>query len=173
MKIGVMSDSHENVQAIKKAVKFFNLQGVDTVIHAGDIISPIMVSHFKDLSMEFIGVFGNNDGEKNLWWKRASEFKKPAKLNERYVELDLDQKKFLVIHEPYLIDAYIASDMYDYIIYGHTHKVDLRRVKNTVILNPGEVCGYISQRSTVAIIDTQKDTVTIVDLDTLKTINQI
>ncbi len=173
MKIGVMSDSHENVAMIKKAVDFFNSRNVDLVIHAGDIISPIMVAYFKNLNMEFKGIFGNNDGEKNLWQNRLKEFKNSAKLDERYAEHDFGGKKFLVIHEPYLIDAYISCQKYDFIIYGHTHKIDLRKIEKTIVLNPGELCGYISERSTAAVIDFPKKTVEIVDLNTMEIVSQI
>lgn len=173
MKIGVMSDSHESVVMIKKAVEFFNSQKVESVIHAGDIISPIMVAYFKDLNMEFVGVFGNNDGEKNLWQKRLKEFKNPAKFYERFAEIDFDGKKFLVIHEPYLLDAYIASRKYDYIIYGHTHKIDLRKIEKTIVLNPGEICGYLTEMSTAAVVDTKNTSVSVVDLTSGKTIEYL
>ncbi len=38
--VGVLSDSHDNMPAIERAVDFFNENNVDMVMHAGDIISP-------------------------------------------------------------------------------------------------------------------------------------
>ncbi len=38
--IGILSDSHDNLDAIKKAVNLLNKKKVDLVIHAGDLISP-------------------------------------------------------------------------------------------------------------------------------------
>ncbi len=173
MKIGIMSDSHENVPMIKKAVEYFNSEKIEFLIHAGDIISPIMTAYLKDLQMEFAGVFGNNDGEKNLWQKRLSEFGSPAKLSERFSELVLSEKKILLIHEPYLLDAYIMSQKYDYIIYGHTHIVDLRREGKTTVINPGETCGYITGSSTVALLDTNSKKTEIIDLGSMKAIKHL
>jgi len=60
--IGIISDTHENEEAVKKAAALFKEKNVDFVVHCGDIISPPMLGHFKDLKMKF--VYGNNDGEK-------------------------------------------------------------------------------------------------------------
>ena len=62
--IGIMSDTHDNLEAIRKAVEFLNAQKVSLVLHAGDYIAPFTVNEFKKLSCPFVGVFGNNDGER-------------------------------------------------------------------------------------------------------------
>ena len=52
----------------------------------------------------------------------------------------------------------IADDemvKYDIIIYGHTHKVDLKEGK-PLIINPGECGGWITGSSTIAVLDTDK-----------------
>ena len=64
MKIGVLSDSHDNVPMVKKAVELFNSEGVELVIHAGDFIAPFVVAAMGDLKCRVVGVFGNNDGER-------------------------------------------------------------------------------------------------------------
>ena len=43
MKIGVLSDSHDNVHMVAKAVELFNDEGVVLVVHAGDFIAPFVV----------------------------------------------------------------------------------------------------------------------------------
>ena len=47
MKLGIISDSHENMPLIAKAVELFNHEEVDLVLHAGDFISPITAKEFK------------------------------------------------------------------------------------------------------------------------------
>ncbi|KAA0005879.1 MAG: YfcE family phosphodiesterase, partial [Thermoplasmata archaeon] len=63
-KIGVISDSHDNMEAIKKAVEFFNENDVELVIHAGDIVSPFTADEFKKLNCDMLLIYGNNDGDK-------------------------------------------------------------------------------------------------------------
>lgn len=66
MRIGVISDSHDDIINVRQAIKIFNRYDVDYVIHAGDYIFPGIVLEFKNLNknIKLVGVFGNNDGEK-------------------------------------------------------------------------------------------------------------
>ena len=43
MQVGVMSDSHDNIPNVKRAVALFNEIGVDLVVHAGDFIAPFAI----------------------------------------------------------------------------------------------------------------------------------
>ena len=48
-KIGIMSDSHDNLPAIRAAVELFNREKVDLVIHAGDVGAPFTAREIKKL----------------------------------------------------------------------------------------------------------------------------
>ena len=50
MKIGVLSDTHDNLVNIRKAVEIFSKNGVEAVIHAGDFCSPFTLPEFKPLT---------------------------------------------------------------------------------------------------------------------------
>jgi putative phosphoesterase len=160
MKLGLMADSHENMPAIAKAVALFNQEGVERVLHAGDIISPITAKEFVGLKMPLIAVFGNNDGEK-LFLKE--KFKDIGEIHERKWEGELGGKRILLIHAPDMLDALTASGAYDIIVYGHTHEAVVREGK-TLVVNPGECCGWITGRCTVAILDTDLMTAEIHEL---------
>ena len=161
MKIGVMSDSHDRMTMIRSAVVIFKNRGVEYIIHAGDFISPITFDYMKDIDVPFIGVFGNNDGEKSFLKKRYHNI---GELHERLFVGKIAGLKFIVIHENDLVDSIAKSGDYDVVVYGHTHKVDVRKVEKTLVVNPGEVCGWCSGKHTVAIIDTETLDVEIVDI---------
>ncbi len=154
MKLGLMADSHENMSAIAKAVALFNKEGVEQVLHAGDIISPITAKEFKKLKCPLIAVFGNNDGEK-LFLKE--KFQGIGEIHERKWEGELGGKKILLIHAPDMLNALERSGVYDIIVYGHTHETVVRKGK-TLVVNPGECCGWITGRCTIAILDTDRMT---------------
>src|SRR5918996_4075489 len=59
MKIGLISDTHDNIQNIQKAVRKFKDKHVDVVIHAGDFVNPIAVESLAGVKL--VGVLGNND----------------------------------------------------------------------------------------------------------------
>lgn len=151
MKLGVMSDSHENMQMIANAVNFFNKQGVDIVIHAGDIVSPITVNEFKNLKSRLIAIYGNNDGEKDLLRERFSGL--GHEIHPAPYEFTFAHRKILLFHEPHFLKELFRCDSYDIIIYGHTHLVDIQKDK-ALILNPGECGGWLYGKPTVALIET-------------------
>ncbi|MEM2218434.1 MAG: metallophosphoesterase family protein, partial [Thermofilaceae archaeon] len=62
-KIGIISDTHDNLQALDNLLNKFEERGVKSLIHAGDIIAPFTLKRILERNFEFNGVFGNNDGE--------------------------------------------------------------------------------------------------------------
>ncbi len=158
MRIGIISDTHDNLTAIQKAMNVFNKEDVELVLHAGDFCSPFTLMMFKELNCRFIGVFGNNDGDR-LMLKKMSD----GKIFNSPHEINIGDKKAIISHELPL-DALIASQYYDLIVYGHNHQVDTRVVDKTIIINPGECCGWLSGSSTVAICELDEKKTKIVTL---------
>jgi putative phosphoesterase len=153
MKIGIISDTHENMPKIRKAVELFNREKVGVVLHAGDFISPITAREFSALKSRLIGVFGNNDGDKLFLTQR---FRGIGKLHQKKFEGSLGGRKILVIHEPDMLDALAGSGAYDIIVYGHTHQAAVSQIGDTLVINPGEAGGWLTGTCTVALLDTGK-----------------
>lgn len=148
MLIGVISDTHDNLDTTKKAVELFNSRGIEYMMHAGDITSPFTLNLFKELKCKYMGVFGNNDGDKLLLQARSEGSIKNAPL-----ELTLSNKKIVVIHEHHLVDALAESGQFDLVIYGHIHEPVIKHIKNTLLLNPGEACGWLYGKPSVALVN--------------------
>jgi uncharacterized protein len=148
MLIGIMSDTHDNLPLVRKAVELFNERKAGYVIHAGDYTSPFTLKLFKDLKCKYAGIFGNNDGDKLLLMERSEG----NIYNQPYI-FTLHNKKIVVMHEHHVADALADSGHYDLVVYGHTHKADIRKVKNTLVVNPGEVSAYLYGKSTVALVN--------------------
>ena len=151
MLIGIMADTHDNLIFVKKAVELFNERKVEYVIHAGDYTSPFTLKLFKELNCKYVGIFGNNDGDKLLLLDRAEG----NIYNQPYI-FTLNKRKIVVMHEHHVADALADSGHFDVVIYGHTHMPDIRKVKNTLVINPGEVSTYLYGKSTVALADLNK-----------------
>jgi putative phosphoesterase len=156
---GILSDTHDNMDRIGQAVALFNERKVDHVIHAGDFTSPFTFRILKSLACGFTGIFGNNDGDRLLLHKMSA-----GRVFPQPHTFELDGKKIVVIHEHHIADALADSGHYDIVIYGHTHKPDVRRSGNTLIINPGETGSWLYGRSTVAIADFEAMTAEIVTL---------
>lgn len=151
MLIGIMADTHDNLVPTKKAIEQCNNRNVQHVIHAGDYTSPFTLKLFYELSCQYTGVFGNNDGDKLLLLERSG-----GTIHNQPFIFTLNNRKIIVMHEHHIVDALADSGHYDLVIYGHTHKPDIRKVKNTLIVNPGEVGTWLYGTSTIALADLEK-----------------
>jgi putative phosphoesterase len=150
--IGVMADSHDNLHAVKKAVQLFNDAGCDLVIHAGDFVAPFAARELDNLNCPVKAVFGNCDGEKKGLEKAISSF---GEIKEAPLTFSHDRHQFLVKHIHTGLERYIRSKKHDVIIFAHTHKPEIRKAGKILILNPGETGGWVSGKSTVALLDTE------------------
>ena len=162
MLIGIISDTHDNMDQIRKAVDLFNSRGVGHVIHAGDFGAPFTFRIFKELACPFTGIFGNNDGEKLLLKKLSQD----RVFNQPHI-FEIEGTKIVVIHEHHIVDSLAASGHYDIVVYGHTHEPDIRQVGKTLVVNPGEAGGWLYGKSTVAVIDLGERRAEIIDLNTV------
>lgn len=63
MLVGVVSDTHDDIERARAAVAHFEDVGCETVIHCGDVVAPFTAVVFDSDAFEFHAVRGNNDGE--------------------------------------------------------------------------------------------------------------
>ncbi len=152
MLVGIISDTHDNVPNIEKAVDLFRSRQVDLLIHAGDYCSPFTIPHFEGLPLQ--GVFGNNDGDKYLLMKKFDAI--GAFLEGDFFETEAGSCRIAVYHGTHqgITDALIASGTYDVVISGHTHEASSRNVGNTLAINPGTAHGF-GEKATVALLETE------------------
>jgi hypothetical protein len=140
----IMSDSHDRIDKLESAVKYANKNRIDVLFHCGDIISPFSAKILKNFNGNLYVVFGNNDGEitglRKILGQNVS--RKPKKIN-------IGNKKILLMHEP---PVDFENLEYHYVFYGHLHKIDIRQDKK-MIINPGEICGYLTGKSTFVLLN--------------------
>ncbi|MFH1052889.1 MAG: YfcE family phosphodiesterase [Candidatus Woesearchaeota archaeon] len=155
--IGIISDTHDNVQNIMNAVEVFKKLKVKLVIHLGDIVAPATVIYFKDLPMKFVK--GNVDGaEIDILQEKIEDI--GGEFYPDKLELDLNGKKLLAVHKP---DNYaITSGIYDYYLHGHTHKRRNQKIGRTRIINPGS--HYYDGDNTIVILDIDKNKVEFIEV---------
>jgi len=147
--IGIISDSHDHLGNVRRALALFRERGVGLVIHAGDFVSPFVSEPFRELGMRMIGVFGNNDGDKLYLRERFSGV---GEIHFGPHELELAGRRILLMHEPRALEALVASGRYDLVVYGHTHRAEVREGR-PLVLNPGECGGWLTGKPTAAVVD--------------------
>lgn len=145
-----MSDSHDNVDAIKKAVRFLNGEQCELVLHAGDFIAPFAARELECLSCPVKAVFGNCDGEKK---GLKNVFVSLGEIEEEpFVFLHAD-RDILLTHTQFANERHIRSGKYNAVVYGHTHRPEVRKSNGILVLNPGETGGWLTAKSSVALLD--------------------
>jgi hypothetical protein len=152
MKIGIMSDTHDRLDAVEKAIDFFNREGVKHVLHAGDLVSPFVAPKFAKLKAKLHIVWGNNEGDKEFIRVKFGEIGITPMGN--FAALELGGKKIALLHGTHeeIVRALLRSGAYDVVVRGHNHRAEIREGQ-TLLVNPGEVCGYLTGHMTVAVLD--------------------
>ena len=161
MKIGIMSDTHDHLENIRKCVGIFNEKGVDYVLHLGDYVSPNAVIACRGIKLA--GIFGNNDGDK---FRLVTAFKKiNGSIKGDFYEFKEDGLTFACYHgsEPQITNALIQCGKYDVVIYGHTHRCRNETSGSTLALNPGTAHGCGGE-ATIMIFDTETKETERIDL---------
>jgi uncharacterized protein len=165
MLVGLISDTHDNLPAVEKAVKRLNEEKVELVLHAGDYVAPFVIAKFKALNCKLIGVFGNNDGDHELLRKRFGETSN-CTVRGRFAEIDAEGFKIALLHgdEPELLNALTSRECFDAVVYGHAHVTVALKNGGMLVVSPGEVCGYLTGKQTIALLDTVKREAKIIEL---------
>jgi putative phosphoesterase len=164
MNLGVMSDSHDHLGNIGKAVAAFSRRKIAALIHGGDLCSPFVFRQLEQLQ-EFCprmyAVFGNNDGDRVLLTEKGGGF---CTFRDGALTLELDGHRIAVMHYPDVAESLHRSGDFDLVIYGHTHQARVEG-KERVLLNPGSCAGYLAQRATIAVVDLANLEVELIELD--------
>lgn len=149
MRVGIISDTHDHLTNFARALEILIAEErVDVLLHAGDFIAPFAAALIAPgkLAVPVHYVLGNNDGE------RAGLKKMLPELGDGPLHLELDGRAVLLHH---FIDWIPKPDFdrAEIIITGHTHQADIRQEGGRLLINPGECCGWVTGRATVAILN--------------------
>lgn len=151
MRIGVVSDTHNNLSNVTRIVELFNEAAVERVIHTGDITQAKTIDVFAHLDAPMYGVYGNNDQERDTLQaaveRHGFDFCDPP-----FTACWAD-RELIVVHDPLEFAGYLHRD-HDLALHGHTH---LHRLETwgerTTIFNPGECAGLMSGYNAVGVVD--------------------
>ncbi|TFH12815.1 metallophosphoesterase [Candidatus Bathyarchaeota archaeon] len=155
MIIGLVSDTHDNVPYIKKAITRLKEEHVELVLHAGDYIAPFTAKPYSELDVPLIGVFGNNCAETDALRRVYAEV--GCDIRGYFTEVEADGLRIALLHGHRKEDLDRAfSGGFDVIVRGHTHRSSISHENDILVINPGEVCGYVSGINSICFLDTEK-----------------
>ena len=151
MRIGVVSDTHNNLKSVARIVAEFNAAGIDRVIHTGDITQPKTLAAFQDLVAPMTGVYGNNDVDEV---HRLA----PAALEHGFdfimppLWLEWAGRRIVVVHDPLELEPLDLSGV-DLVLHGHTHRRTIEIESGRLVFNPGECAGMMAGLNAIGVVD--------------------
>ncbi|MGH7668888.1 MAG: YfcE family phosphodiesterase [Gemmatimonadaceae bacterium] len=163
MRVGVMSDTHDRIPAVAELLRQMAEAEVAMVLHAGDYCSPFVLKAFDDSRMTLAGIFGRNDGDPEGLNTRARAGL-GIELFESPHSFDLGGQRVLIVHD--IGDVQQRSlEAHAIVIHGSTHQQEMKTRGDTLILNPGEGCGWLHGTPQAAILDLDSKQVNFLSLD--------
>ena len=165
MKVAIVSDIHDNIWNLDKALKIIEKKGISTAIFCGDYCAPTTFKLATEKFKKAYCIWGNVDGEK---------FKITQTIYEAHVEhvkllgdfggTEIGGKKIAIIHNPPIARGLASSGLYDAVFYGHTHEARIEKIGNTLLANPGEVMGKNGKPS-FGIWNSEKNDIKIIQIE--------
>ncbi len=152
MKIGILSETHDRVPAVTALLGRMADAGASFVLHAGDYCAPFALAPFRAAGLPLLGVFGRNDGDRDGLRAAADALPAGGELFESPHSLELAGRGILLVHD--LGDALSRSvDGHAVVVHGCSHRPEVRQRGGTLVVNPGEACGWLTGTCTAAVLD--------------------
>jgi putative phosphoesterase len=141
MKIGLLSDTHRKTDLHAQTIDNLLTQGVEYLLHAGDIHSQEHLQMLRDTNLPFAVVFGNNDYHLLPLSTSYPIYQEPYYFKIKNIRVKM-------MHMP----LYMSADT-DIIIFGHTHISSIEMINGKLFINPGEVCAREKRLTEHAIVE--------------------
>jgi len=151
VRIGLLADTHDRVPAINNLLEKLADKGVSIVMHAGDYCSPFSLAPYHERGMALLGVFGRNDGDRESLSAYAARGM-GTEIYESPHSFEVGGKRILLVHDLAEVSSR-SIESHDYVIHGSSHLQVQKTVGKTLVINPGEACGWIHGKCTAAILD--------------------
>ncbi len=151
MRIGLLSDTHNDNARLGSALRRFRQEGVTTLLHAGDLTAPSVLHLMRDFDLWLAR--GNMDRDPRLAGE-VRELFGPDRLAYTH-SLKLNGSRVALVHGDSWeqLERLIRSGEYDYLIHGHTHVPEDEQIEETRVINPGAVGNNRWRPPSCAILD--------------------
>lgn len=154
MQIAILSDTHNHLENLQKALQIIRDENIETVIHCGDVTSTETLAFLSPFRV--ILTFGNGDfssGEMRNTLLRLN----PESYAGAMFEGEIDGMKIAVIHghHPSQFQNLVNGQQFDWVFFGHSHRREDRLQGRTRLINPGALGGLRKEERSFCILDTE------------------
>jgi putative phosphoesterase len=157
MRIGLISDSHDDTKALKAALRRLRREGAERLIHCGDMTSVGTARLLEGWPL--IYVEGNMDREADLVRQTLLDLDPANEVGVTY-QGEIGPARIAVTHGHLEaeVDRLLAAEVYDYLLLGHTHRRRDERIGRTRVINPGALGGLQFESRSFGVLDLQTGT---------------
>lgn len=142
MQIAVISDIHDNIWNLEKALKIVQKRKIDTAIFCGDYCAPTSFKMATEGFKKAYCIWGNVDGEKFVITREIYKNKiNSVELLGDFGDVELGDRRVAIIHNPDIALVIAKSTLFDVVFFGHLHKPSVEKIGKTLLVNPGEIMG--------------------------------
>lgn len=159
MLIALISDIHDNENHLLEALHVAERCGCRHLLCMGDLCELSTLRLLRDNWSHPIDlVFGNNEYDRRSHLSLASGMQ-GVKHHGDLADITIDSRRIHLSHHKEDASRAIHTGLYDAVFFGHSHAQERLRVGNTLVANPGEICGN-RHPAGFAIYDTATNEVT-------------
>lgn len=164
MKLGVLSDTHDNMDALCTALDVLRQEQIRVVIHCGDLTNARLVPLFRDFETHIVQ--GNTDVIPGAIVQAILKLGNGSTYGVTYAG-QFEGVRVVAIHGDSKAARKVLqqSGLYDYVFYGHTHKRKDKMSGSTRVINPGALGGRRPESRSFCTVDLKTGHVQFVELD--------
>jgi hypothetical protein len=155
MKIGIISDTHDNLPNLKTALEALKAEGVTRIFHCGDVCGPAVVRALSDFDLWIAQ--GNMDRHPGLIRAVESTFGRGHMAWMHKLTLDGYAAALLHGDNEEVLGDLVASGRYAYVFHGHTHRRRDQTLGRVRVINPGALGGTRWQARSFCVLDLATD----------------
>lgn len=141
MLIAILSDSHDHIPNLHRAISRANREGAELLIHCGDLISPFMLPYLHAFHGPVHLIYGNNAGDQHLIASRCATRFENIHHHGTHGAIVAGSFRIAFHHYPELAREQALSGAHDLVCYGHDHLFFVERLGNCFLINPGDLLG--------------------------------
>ena len=164
MRIGVLSDTHNNIGNLLQALRRFEAEQITTLLHCGDMANVATARKMEGFDVIYVN--GNMDNSAaavsdTLWFMNPNSEIPGDVFSAKVGGVKIGATHG---HRPGKLDQLIRSGDHLFVFTGHTHRRRDERIGKTRVINPGALGGARYEPRTVAIVDLDQDNVQFIEI---------
>ena len=163
MKIGILSDTHNDGATTRHPLQLLQQRSVQTLFHCGDLSSLGMIEHFHGFDVYLVQ--GNMDQLQAQALKAVPGTQTATHWLGKGEEIELGGRRIAITHgdREDVVEAHLFAQP-DYLFLGHTHRRRDERIGLTRVINPGALGGVQYEPRSICVLDLANDQLMVIQV---------